>query len=123
MKNKKKYEDIVDRLYRLALEIIKMVERLPRKQSVFSLGKQLIDSSTSACANALEARSARTPNEFISSFSISLKEAKETSLWLRFLRDLNLIEDKIYDKLLGQYQEVGKILSTIILNKKRNLKK
>lgn len=123
MKNKKKYEDIVERLYRLALEIIKIVDNLPKRTSVYSLGRQLIDAATSACANALEARSARTPNEFISSFSISLKEAKETSLWLRFLKDLNLINEQKYDKLLEEYQEVGKILSTIILNKKKNLKK
>lgn len=123
MRNNKNFEDIVERLYRLALEIIKIVDKLPKKTLTYSIGKQIIDSSTSACANALEARSARSPKEFISSFSISLKEAKETSLWLRFLKDLNLISALNHAKLLSEYKEVGKILSTIILNKKRNLRK
>ena len=87
-----------------------IVEKLPKRASVYSLGKQLIDATTSSCANALEARSARSSNEFISSFSISLKEAKETSLWLSFLKDLNLIDGQIYDKLFKEYQGVGKIL-------------
>lgn len=54
----KKKVDILERTYKFALRIVKLVRRLPKETAGFELGRQLIKSGTSIAANVEEAQSA-----------------------------------------------------------------
>lgn len=76
--------------------------------------KQLIRSSGSVAGNYIEANEKLGDKDFIFRLKISRKEAKESTLWLKLLRDLNLEFELELKELLSECQELRKILSAII---------
>ena len=83
--------ELKDRLYKFALQVIRLVKMLPKETAGFEIGKQLIRSGTSIAANYEEATAGFSREDFVYKLSISFKEAKETNLWLRLLKDSELI--------------------------------
>ena len=122
MNNEKTYvkKDICDRTYIFALAIIDFVKKLPKETAAFVLGKQLIASGTSVAANIEEAQGAYSKDDFIYKMQIAFKEALETNLWLRMIRDAKLIRKEEADSLIQESSEIKKILSSIVKNSKRS---
>ncbi|MFC1618152.1 four helix bundle protein [Patescibacteria group bacterium] len=114
--------DIVVRSRKFVCCIVKAVERMPKGMSVFSIGKQVIDSAGSVGANMVEARFGRTAKEFISSARISLKEVNETMFWLDTLNDLHLLPSEKYASLKQEASEIAKVIAVIIKNYRKNNK-
>lgn len=77
-------------------------------------GKQLIRSSGSIAANYIEANEKLGDKDFKFRLKIARKEAKETLLWLKLLKDLNHNFDNDLETLLNEADELRKILSAII---------
>jgi four helix bundle protein len=75
---------------------------------------QLLRSGTSIAANVQEAIVAISKNEFSAKISISLKEAKETSFWLKVLFDTKTISQKEYESVANDCLELEKILFPIL---------
>jgi len=98
--NRKKV-DIVERTYKFALRIVKLVRILPKETTGFEIGKQLIRSGTSIAANVEEAQGAFSKKDFIYKMQTSFKEARETNLWLRLIAD---------SKLIGQSDELESLI-------------
>lgn len=76
--------------------------------------KQLIRSSGSVAGNYIEANEKLGDKDFKFRLKISRKEAKESTLWLKLLRDLNPEFESELKELLVECQELRKILSAII---------
>ncbi len=72
-----------------------------------------IISSGSVAANYIEANEKLGDKDFKFRLKISRKEAKESVLWLKLLRDLNS-EDKELVNLINEAEQLRKILSAII---------
>ena len=62
----------------------------------------------------LEANEKLGDKDFLYRLKIARKEAKESTLWLKLLRNLNVNSETELTNLLNEAEELRKILSTII---------
>ena len=68
-----------------------------------------------------EAEFAQSHPDYISKFSIALKEADETDYWLSLLKDTDYIEIKLYDSLSNNCKELISLLVSTIKTLKSKL--
>lgn len=95
-----------------------------REKQHYKLSEQLVGAGTSIGANVVEAQAAQSKNDFISKMSISAKEARETQYWLELMNVPNLLQNhEDYDFLKLEIVEIIRILDSIIISTKRNIKK
>jgi four helix bundle protein len=71
-----------ERTKQLALRVIRTVERLPSREVVRTVSRQLLRSATSVAANYRAACRARSKAEFTAKLGIVVEEADETVFWL-----------------------------------------
>ena len=116
MRNDQEQNPIVEKSFRLAIDIIKYSEQL-EKQSKYIIARQLLKSGTSIVANIREAQNAESKLDFIHKLKIAAKEADETEYWLLLCKECQYPDTSI---LLNQVEEVIKILSKIISTSKKN---
>ena len=115
-------ESIKDRTYKFSLEIIKIVNTLPRTVAGIELGKQLIRSGTSIGANIEEAGGGYTKSDFTYHLNIAKKEAKETAYWLKLIYDSGMISKEKDGRILIEIDEIIKILTKSVLTAEKRLK-
>ena len=106
---------VATKSYSFALRIIKLYKHLTQEQREFVLAKQILRSGTSIGANVEEALGGQSKADFRHKLSIALKEARETSYWLRLLRDPDFIKPDAFNSIHGDCEELVKILKSIIL--------
>ena len=70
--------DLQDRLFRFAIDVIKMLRILKGGSELFVIKPQLIKSATSSSANYEEAQAAVSRPDFGNKVGISLKEMRES---------------------------------------------
>ena len=80
-------------------------------QSVAALCNQLLRSGTSIGANNAEATSAISKADFKSKSYIALKEARESLYWLELLHRNNYLDDKQYQSIYTDCEELVKVLT------------
>ena len=103
-----------DKSYALAIRIVKAYKYLKENQKEFMLSKQLLRSGTSIGANVAEANGAISNPEFSAKMSIAYKECLETKYWLSLLKDTQYIEQKAFDSIYGDADEVSRIIFSIL---------
>ena len=74
-----------ERLIDFAVIIVSVVEALPNSKAGNHIANHLIRSGTSPAPNYGEAQSAESRNDFIHKMKISLKELRETMVWLKII--------------------------------------
>lgn len=79
-------------------------------KSVAALANQLLRSGTSIGANNAEACNAISRQDFRSKSYIALKEARESLYWIELLKRNNYIDDKQYQSIYTDCEELVKIL-------------
>ena len=79
-------------------------------QSVSALCNQLLRSGTSIGANNAEACNAVSRQDFRSKSYIALKEARESLYWIELLKRNNYIDDRQYQSIYNDAEELVKIL-------------
>ena len=77
------------------------------------LGKQFLRSGTSIGANCAEAVYAQSNRDFLSKYSIALKEASETKYWIELMIDNNLASKQKFSLMLEEIDVIIKILIAI----------
>lgn len=93
-----------------ALEVIKLVEKLPARDMVNDvLGKQLLRSGTSVAANYRSATRARSSADFISKMTIVEEEADESVLWIDLLEASQRIKSDLVRPLMKEAGELTAI--------------
>lgn len=117
---KKKYQDIDERTFNFAVEVIKFVNQLPPCTATFELGKQVIDSATSINSNIVQARSGVSKKDFINHMRIAKKESKETKRWLQMMVASELTTQQRAKSLLNENEEIISVLVTIVKNAEKN---
>ena len=115
--NENKENIIVTKSYAFALEIISLYKLLIEKRE-FVLSKQILRSGTSIGANIHEGVASESKKDFIHKLGLSAKEARETSYWLRLLKDSEFISHEQFNNLNNKCQELIRILNSIILTTK-----
>ena len=81
-------------------------------QSVSNLCNQLLRSGTSIGANNAEATNAVSKTDYRAKSFIALKEARESLYWIELLHRNNYIDDKQYQSIYADCEELVKILVT-----------
>jgi four helix bundle protein len=110
----KKESVLRDKSYKFAIRIVKLSQHLQKEKKEFVLNKQIIRSGTAIGALIREAEYAQSNADFISKLSISLKEANETAFWLSLLKDTDYIEQKLYNSLFKDCDELISMLVSSI---------
>lgn len=87
------------------------------------MSKQILRSGTSIGANIREAVNAQSKLDFIHKLSIAQKECDETIYWLELMTETNYISKEEFNELNHDAAEILKILKSIIITTKANLKK
>ena len=109
--------------YETAMEIFHLSKSFPPEEK-YSLTDQIRRSSRSVCANIAEGYRKRIyPKHFTSKMTDADAEASETSVWLDFAKDCNYIEKEKNIELLKKYDEIGRMLWSMINNPERFLPK
>ena len=80
-------------------------------QSVANISNQLLRAGTSIGANNAEATSGISKADFKSKSYIALKEARESLYWLQLLHRNNYLNDKQFESIYTDCEELVKILT------------
>lgn len=67
-----------DKSFAFALRIVKLYSFLTEEKREYVLSRQVLKSGTSIGANIREGKNAQSNSDFVSKYSIALKEADET---------------------------------------------
>lgn len=78
------------------------------------LSKQFLRSASSIGANVAEAIYAQSNADFISKYSIALKEASETKYWCEVMIKANIVPANKFALLIDEVEQIIKILTSII---------
>jgi len=92
-------------------------------KSVAALSNQLLRAGTSIGANNAEATNAISKADFKSKSFIALKEARESLFWIKMLHRNNYIDDKQFQSIYNDCEEIVKILVTRCKTLNNNRKK
>ncbi|MGM0587462.1 MAG: four helix bundle protein [Bacteroidota bacterium] len=111
---------IQQKSFDFALKIVDLYKVLVHQKKEFVMSKQLLRSGTSVGANVEEAIGAQSKADFIHKLSISYKEARETSFWIKLLNKSSYIDDQVYKELKQDCDEVLRILTSILNTLKGN---
>jgi four helix bundle protein len=95
-----------ERTKRFALEIIRLVEKLPKGRIADILGRQLLAAGTSVGANYRAACRARASPDFISKMGIVEEETDESIYWMELLIDCGLIRKDDVSHLLNEANQI-----------------
>jgi four helix bundle protein len=100
--------------YKLAMEIFNESKSFPKEER-YSLTDQIRRSSRSVATNIAEGyRKRRYQNMFINKMAEADSEATETQVWLDFAYDCNYLSQERHDELISGYEEIGKMLGSMI---------
>lgn len=106
--------DLPDRSKVFALRIIKLCQYLDCKSWIArTIGNQLLKSGTSIGANISEGEGAQSEADFLTKYSIAVKEAHETKYWLDLIMMAELVEETKVKDLRQESSELIAILTTI----------
>jgi four helix bundle protein len=112
------FKDLIvyQKAYKLAMEIFEISKDFPKEEK-YSLTDQIRRSSRSVTSNIAESWAKRRYEKaFVSKLTDSLGEEYETENWLDYSRDCKYIQVEIHKRILSEYDEVRKMLISIINN-------
>ena len=96
-----------------ALRIINLYKYLTVESQEFIISKQLLRSGTSIGANIAEAIRGESKADFYHKLNIALKEAGETAYWLELLFMSEYIDEKAYESISNDCDELIRLLVAI----------
>lgn len=114
----KSFRDLIvyQKAYKLSLEIFELTKTYPKEEQ-YSLTDQIRRSSRSVTSNLAEAWAKKIYIKFfVSKLSDSLGEEYETEVWLDYSKDSEYISLETYQGLMNEYEEVRKMLISMIQN-------
>ena len=113
-----KFQDLLayKKSFELAMQIFELTKSFPKEEQ-YSLTDQIRRSLRSVSANISEAYRKRLyPKHFVSKLTDSDAENSETQTWLAFSFRCNYITKGLYDELVTNSDEVGKLINYMIRN-------
>ena len=109
-----KDRSLSERVFNFVVEVLKLIERLPKSRRNMIISDQLTRSATSTGANLEEADGAISRREFTKFVNIAKREMKESNYWLRIV---GAFEDNVaadIESLLKESEELTRIFSSIV---------
>ena len=109
---------LADKSTDFGVRIVKFHQFLCKDKHEYVLSKQIYRSGTSIGANVHESIFAQSKADFISKLSVALKEAGETSYWLKLLYRTDFIDERLFESLYQDCDELIRILTSSIKSAK-----
>ena len=103
----------------IGLEIIDLVNELPRNQSAKIISSQILRSATSIGANYRAACRAKSTADFINKLKIVEEESDETHYWLEILEESGLVKADRVSKIKTEVDEITAIIVASIRTSRR----
>ncbi|MGB2867569.1 MAG: four helix bundle protein [Bacteroidota bacterium] len=116
-------KELNERTKNFALEIIRLVDVLPREISNGVLGKQILRAGTSIGANYRAACRGRSAAEFIAKMHTVQEEADECQYWLDLLHGSKKIGEDVFMRLMQEARELTAIFTASEMTARKNLKR
>ena len=104
---------IQQRTKNLAVRVINAYTQLSKKHFDNAgkvLSKQFLRSGTSIGANFAEEEFAQSKADFLSKYSIALKEASECRYWIEIMIETKIVQENKFREMLPELNEIIKIL-------------
>ena len=102
--------------FALSMRIFEITKSFP-KEEIYSLTDQIRRSSRSVPVTIAEAYRKRVyPKHFYSKLPDSDGENSETQVWLEFAFSCKYISNDVYQELLSESIEIGKLINYMLLN-------
>ena len=111
--------DLESRLIDFSLTVIDIVESLPSSRVGSHIANQLVRSGTSPAANYGEALSVESRTDFVHKMRVSLKELRETRIWLLIIQRKGLVKPEAALRVLKENCELIAIFAASINTAKR----
>jgi four helix bundle protein len=106
--------DLEERTFRFASKVRTCLATLPSSTTFVEDKKQLIRSSGSVAANYMEANEAISRKDFVLRIKICRKEARESHMWLRLIREgVDTTQHAPLDFLIDESLQLVKIFNAI----------
>lgn len=109
-----------DKSFQFALRTVKLYQYLKEEKKEYILSKQVLRSGTAIGALVRESQQAESKADFIHKLAIALKEANETEYWIELLFQSGFLEEKSYQSIHTDIEELLKLLTSIIKTTKEN---
>ena len=109
--------------YLFGVRIVKMVKFIKCSPKEYGMLNQVFRSGTAIGALVGEATYAQSPADFINKLSVALKECNETLYWLNILKDTEYLQEKEYESMNTDCQEILALLISSIKTTKQNNEK
>ncbi len=114
------HQNLQIRTKRLALQVIKFCEGLPKDDTSKILARQLLRSGTSVGANYRAPCRAKSNPAFISKLGDVLEEADESGYWIELLTESGKVDTQTAAPVLGEANELVAIAISSINTARRN---
>lgn len=108
--------EIHDRIFKFVTRGLKVIRYIPKTVESRILIDQYVRALTSVGANDNEADGVTSKRDFIHAYTIVRKELKETRYWIRIIAELHIALAPRLQSLLGENEELIKIVSSIIVS-------
>ena len=105
-------DELEKRLIDFAVRIIKLSARLPSTPAGKHIAGQILRSGTSPAPNYGEARGGESHADFVHKLGIVLKELNETQIWLRIIKQSELLKPYLLAGIVEENQELCRILTS-----------
>ena len=116
-------EALEERLLEFAARCGKVVDALPDTRLGNHVAGQMVRSGTAGAPNYAEACAAESRNDFIHKLGITLKELRESRVWLRLCVKSELLPPSRLAPLIDECQELMNIIGKSIATAKANAPK
>ena len=116
-------QDMKLRTFQFSVEVGRLILELPFNVINKTYGTQLVRCSSSVGANYRAVRRAKSDADFLNKLKICEEEADESIYFLELLKEFNPEFVEKIDKLLGEANELLKILVASIITTREKLNK
>jgi four helix bundle protein len=113
---------LMDKSFDFAIHSVNLYKFLSQEKNEFILSKQLLRSGTSTGALVSEGCYAESKLYFIHKYAIAQKECNETIYWLKLLFKTDYINEKEFESISKDANELMKMITASILTAKKSLK-
>lgn len=110
---------IKDKSFAFAVRVIRLFQYLTETKKEYVLSKQLLRSGTAIGALVREAQNAESTKDFIHKLGIAQKECDETIYWLELLKETEYINDKEFESINNEANELLKMIRSAIITSKK----
>ena len=95
-----------NRTKRFALEVVQLVESLPRNRTAAIIGRQLLRAGTSVGANYRAACRGKSASDVVAKLSIVEEEADESIYWIELLVEAGVVTPNRMDAIRKEANEL-----------------